>query len=162
MKPLFAPLREAAVRVTYVGPDIDGVEVADLNIIANHGEPIDVPDELAARLLEQPVWTAAPRDVLAVAADPAHAGRLLEAEQRRPSPRGELLDQLRELAEPAVAADDAGDEVPDARADVVLAWVGTDLARAHRALAAEQARDKPRDNVVTPLGHLLATSEGTD
>lgn len=45
-------------------------------------------------------------------------------------------------------------EVPDGSAEVVLAWVGEDKNRAARALAAEQAREKPRSGVVGPLDKL--------
>jgi len=42
--------------VEYVGP-FDAVHVPDLNDrIVERGQPIDVPDELAERLLKQDVW----------------------------------------------------------------------------------------------------------
>ncbi|UUV34386.1 hypothetical protein NQK81_13325 [Amycolatopsis roodepoortensis] len=43
------------------------------------------------------------------------------------------------------------DEVPDVNKDELLAWVGDDTDRAARALAAENARDKPRSTVVAEL-----------
>lgn len=67
-----------------------------------------------------------------------------------------------EGADPAAAAEGAGqeletpggeqpDEVPDVSKDELLAWVGEDTDRAARALAAENARDKPRSTVVAEL-----------
>lgn len=48
------------------------------------------------------------------------------------------------------------DEVPDGTADDVLAWVGDDPARAAAAIAAEEARDKPRKTLLGQLGKLTA------
>lgn len=58
-----------------------------------------------------------------------------------------------ELDEQVGAVVDLGD-VPDGSAEVVLAWVGEDKERAARALAAEQARDKPRSTLVGQLEKL--------
>lgn len=44
----------------------------------------------------------------------------------------------------------------DAKADDVLAWVGDDPARASEALAAEQAKDKPRSTLVKQLEKIAA------
>ncbi|HEV2778552.1 MAG TPA: hypothetical protein VGX25_04055 [Actinophytocola sp.] len=46
-----------------------------------------------------------------------------------------------------------GDEVPEGSADVVLAWVGTDPARARRALEAEQAGQQ-RTTLIAKLEKL--------
>jgi hypothetical protein len=60
-------------------------------------------------------------------------------------------------------AEEAGREEPseapaeldiDAKADNVLVWVGEDPARAAEALAAEQAKDKPRSTLVKQLAKL--------
>lgn len=46
--------------------------------------------------------------------------------------------------------------VPEGPTAGVLTWVGDDLERAGRALAAERERPKPRTSVVEPLEKLLA------
>jgi hypothetical protein len=46
----------------------------------------------------------------------------------------------------------------DAKADDVLAWVGDNPERAAEALAAEQAKDKPRSTLVKQLEKLAASS----
>jgi hypothetical protein len=60
------------------------------------------------------------------------------------------------LEKAAGAADDptAPDAVPEGSADAVLAWAGTDPARAAAALAAERGREKPRSTLVTALEKL--------
>lgn len=45
----------------------------------------------------------------------------------------------------------------NAKADVVLAWVGDDPARAAQALAAESAKDKPRSTLVKALEKVTET-----
>lgn len=47
----------------------------------------------------------------------------------------------------------------DAKADDVLAWVGEDPERAAEALAAEQAKDKPRSTLVKQLEKLAGSGE---
>lgn len=47
--------------------------------------------------------------------------------------------------------------VPDGTAETVLAWVGDDTGRAREAIAAEEARDKPRK---TLLGKLDPIAKG--
>ncbi|SDZ55165.1 hypothetical protein SAMN05216215_10975 [Saccharopolyspora shandongensis] len=47
------------MRITYIGP-FKAVDVPSLGITAQHGTPIEVPDEPAARLLEQStIWAEA-------------------------------------------------------------------------------------------------------
>lgn len=41
------------MNIVYVGPH-SAVWIRDIGIDATRGEPVDVPDELATRLLEQP------------------------------------------------------------------------------------------------------------
>lgn len=51
------------VKVRYIGPFIDGVLIPYGlgEITAPHGEPVEVPDDLAAGLLDQPSnWEAVP------------------------------------------------------------------------------------------------------
>jgi hypothetical protein len=38
------------MQIVYVGHDLDGVEIQDLDVIAKPGEPVEVPDELAGRV----------------------------------------------------------------------------------------------------------------
>jgi hypothetical protein len=50
-------------KVRYIGPFIDGVLIPYGlgEITALHGEPVEVPDDLAAGLLDQPTnWEAVP------------------------------------------------------------------------------------------------------
>lgn len=46
------------MRVVYDGP-FDEVEIVETGQVAKRGEPIEVAAELAARLLEQSIWTKA-------------------------------------------------------------------------------------------------------
>lgn len=47
------------MRVTYIGPHTEGVEIAD-GVVVAHGETVDVDDGLAAGLLAQEgSWAAA-------------------------------------------------------------------------------------------------------
>lgn len=74
---------------------------------------------------------------------------------------GELADHLLAQGLPVevLSVDEApdvdGDGVPDGSAAQVLGWVGADPDRARRALAAEQAREKPRTGLVAALGKLI-------
>ena len=76
------------------------------------------------------------------------------------SPVEPLDDDARALLEPA--AEDQGPADPPAELDIdgtaadVLAWVGEDPERAEEALAAEQAKDKPRSTLVKQLEKLAA------
>src|SRR5690606_30842829 len=54
-------------------------------------------------------------------------------------------------ADPPPTGDDT---VPDGTAATVLAWVGSDPARARAALAAERQRSKPRTSLLAKLGKL--------
>jgi hypothetical protein len=65
---------------------------------------------------------------------------------------------------PQAPADDdpgaGGDEPPvDGTIDALMAWVDNDPERAAAALAAEQAKDKPRSTVVKRLAALADTEE---
>lgn len=81
--------------------------------------------------------------------------------------RGETVDAPPELARVLVAQgwEPAGwggsDEVPDL-VDDVKAWVGDDPAKAQAALAAEQARSKPRSTLVAHLENVFLQAEKTD
>jgi len=60
-------------------------------------------------------------------------------------------------------ADDPPAELEiDGTAQEVLAWVGDDPARAEEALAAEQAKDKPRSTLVKHLAKLADSDEGDE
>jgi hypothetical protein len=50
----------------------------------------------------------------------------------------------------------------DGTAQAVLAWVGEDPDRAAEALAAEQAKDKPRSTLVKQLEKLADSDEGDE
>jgi hypothetical protein len=49
----------------------------------------------------------------------------------------------------------AGDGVPDGTVDEVLAWVGSDKARAQKALDAEDEAEKPRTTLVEALEAMV-------
>ena len=77
------------------------------------------------------------------------------------SPVEPLDDEACALLEPA---QEESKEPPaeldiDAKADDVLAWVGDDPERAAEALAAEQAKDKPRSTLVKQLEKLADSGE---
>lgn len=47
--------------LTYVGPSMDGVEIAATGAVCAKGGTVDVPDEIADALLEQPdAWAELP------------------------------------------------------------------------------------------------------
>jgi len=78
------------------------------------------------------------------------------------SPVEPLDDEARALLEPE---QDAPKEPPaeldiDGTAADVLAWVGEDRERAAVALAAEQAKDKPRSTLVKQLEKLASADPG--
>jgi hypothetical protein len=68
--------------------------------------------------------------------------------------------------DPGAGADDPGadgDEPPvDGTIDALMAWVDGDPERAAAALAAEQAKDKPRSTVVKRLAALADTDADTE
>lgn len=98
------------MKVTYNGP-YDAVEVAENGQIVERGQTADMPDDLAARLIEQQSWDASSKDVLAhVGKDEERAAVMLRAEldgaQRKTvlRPLEKLLgvDQTTEGVEPIV------------------------------------------------------------
>lgn len=96
------------MKVTYNGP-IDAVEIAETGQIVERDQTVEVPDELAVRLIEQSSWDAAPKDVLAyVGKDPERAAAMLRAELDGAG-RDQLLARLAKLAgvEDLAAAADA-------------------------------------------------------
>lgn len=64
-------------------------------------------------------------------------------------------DENEGQAPPADDPATGDDVVPDGTAEVVLDWVGEDVDRARRALAAEGGRDKPRAGVTAKLTALI-------
>ena len=80
---------------------------------------------------------------------------ILEADPE-PEPEGEELE--------ADGGDaDAPDELDiDGTAQQVLAWVGDDPERAEEALAAEQAKDKPRSTLVKALEKTAESEEDAE
>lgn len=82
-------------------------------------------------------------------------------------PNGEFADHLIasgapievEEAPPAPPADP--DAVPQGTVAEILAWVGEDKDKAAKALAAEQAAERPRAGIVGPLEKPLATTPPT-
>jgi hypothetical protein len=69
------------------------------------------------------------------------------------SPAGSV-EVLEGDPEPAVPGDPPAELDIDAKADAILAWVGDDSERAAAALAAEQAKGKPRSTLVKQLAKL--------
>lgn len=55
-----APQPRSTAAVIYVGPQRPGVTIVQTGTFAPFGVPVQVPAELAGRLLDQPVWAAAP------------------------------------------------------------------------------------------------------
>lgn len=81
------------------------------------------------------------------------------------SPVEPLDDEARALLEPTPDESEREPEEPPAELDIdgtaadVLAWVGEDPDRADEALAAEQAKDKPRSTLVKQLEKLAGSDE---
>lgn len=85
--------------VVYNGP-IDAVEVPAANCIAVRGEPVEVPAEVGASLIEQGTWDADAKVVLAIVGkDRDRAKRFLQFE-RDGAQRPEVLEKLEKIAEP--------------------------------------------------------------
>lgn len=42
------------MRIKYVGPGPDGLEIADAGVTVRLGETVEVPDEIGAQLVERP------------------------------------------------------------------------------------------------------------
>lgn len=53
-------------------------------------------------------------------------------------------------------------QVPDGNVQDVLDWAAGNLVRARAALAAEEAKERPRKGVTEPLGVLLAATAEQD
>ena len=84
---------------------------------------------------------------------PKDAVEVLEAD-----PEPVEVEEPPKRPESKEAAD--GDEPPvDETIDVLMTWVGDDKERAAQALAAEQAKDKPRSTVVKRLTDLAGSEE---
>lgn len=47
------------MKIVYVGPASEGVEIAATGQLAMPGKPIEVDDELGMSLLEQDIWQSA-------------------------------------------------------------------------------------------------------
>jgi hypothetical protein len=87
------------VLVVYSGPT-DAVEVPAANCIAVRGEPVEVPDEVGASLIEQGTWDADPKVVLAlVGKDRTRAKKFLQFELDG-AQRPEVLEKLAKIADP--------------------------------------------------------------
>ena len=75
--------------------------------------------------------------------------------------RGEPRERRRPAAKPddaavsAPTAEDVEDDVPDGNVDEITEWVGSDVGRARRALAAEKERKNPRKTLVAQLDEVL-------
>jgi hypothetical protein len=107
------------MKITYNGP-YDAVEIAENGQIVERGETADVPDELAARLIEQSSWDANAKDVLTfVGKDADRAAVMLRAEQdgaRRKAvlgPLAKLLDVDEPSALPAPEVAPPAEDTPD-------------------------------------------------
>lgn len=79
-----------------------------------------------------------------------------DQQQSKVSEDGTVAPLTPRIIEPVdtAPAEEVEDEVPNAKAEVVLDWVSQDQERATRALAAEQARDKPRSTLIAALEQL--------
>jgi len=70
-----------------------------------------------------------------------------DAKQPKPEP-------AKKATEPEKKPSDAN-TVPEGTAEEVLDWVGDDVTRARKALAAERKDDSPRKTVVEPLQKMI-------
>jgi hypothetical protein len=112
---------------------------------------------MRAKVLENisPYWNYG---IHSLAKDAEVSGELAAYLVSTHSPVEPLDDEARALLEPP--REETGEPPAeldiDAKADDVLAWVGEDPERAAVALAAEQAKDKPRSTLVKQLEKLAA------
>lgn len=98
-----------ATTVTYRGPHA-AVEIVEADLVVERGDSVEVPDELAERLLQQEdAWSAGDRDdtvkaVKARVGDDAEVARAeLAIEQTREHPRISLVKHLEGVIEVADA-----------------------------------------------------------
>ncbi|MFI6162249.1 hypothetical protein ACIA59_20185 [Micromonospora haikouensis] len=80
-------------------------------------------------------------------------GQRVDRDAVHPAPAGDPVTPATP-ADPATPVAPAVTEVPDGTADAVLKWVDGDPQRAQAALAAENAREKPRTTLVEALERL--------
>ena len=102
----------ATKTIKYIGPFADGVEIADLGIFAEPGEPFEVDEEVAGyapdgddpgagllaqtdNFIEADMTASTVAKVLDIVGDdPERAGAALAAEQLQDKPRKSLIDKL--------------------------------------------------------------------
>lgn len=94
------------MKVTYVGPYADGVEIAATGQVVAPGETVEVPDNLGALLVEQEYWKGTkPTDdtvdgvLKSVGDDPDLARAALEAERANKN-RSTLVSALEKIINP--------------------------------------------------------------
>lgn len=58
------------MKVRYIGPHMDGVELDAIGVFVAHGDTVEVSDDLAASLLEQPSNWEAVKPPVKVKTDP--------------------------------------------------------------------------------------------
>ena len=77
-------------------------------------------------------------------------------ERRRPAAKpDDAAATTDDAAVSAPTAEDVEDDVPDGNVDEITEWVGSDVGRARRALAAEKERKNPRKTLVAQLDEVL-------
>lgn len=76
-------------------------------------------------------------------------------ERRRPAAKPDDTIATDDVAVSAPTAEDVEDDVPDGNVDEITEWVGSDVGRARRALAAEKERKNPRKTLVAQLDEVL-------
>lgn len=88
------------MKLVYAGP-FDEVDVPDGDVkhTVRRGAATDIPDELAARLLEQDTWGPGDRAAEKVAADIARSREKEAAEQGEPVPAAKAAADLNEGGE---------------------------------------------------------------
>jgi hypothetical protein len=134
----------------------------ELEVLAHHGAS---DDELKRREAEREAMSLEERFHADLAAR-SHVGPMLDDHRARWGSREPESPKAEPDTEPSPTGDDkdadestsdGDDQVPEGTAADVLAWVGTDQDRARRALAVEQAQDRPRSVLI---GNLRKLADG--
>lgn len=100
--------------VTYYGPH-EAVDLPALGVTVAHGESVEVPDDVADRLVEQGWSSSSHADTVTavldrVAGDPDQARMALAAETAKSNPRKTLVASLEEILDADAATDPATDQ----------------------------------------------------
>jgi hypothetical protein len=83
-----------------------------------------------------------------------------QSQQDQAQDQAQDQDQQQTQEEESAEDEDEDDEVPSGTTREILDWVGDDPARAQRALDQENASERPRSGVTTPLNKIINGETG--